>query len=96
LDCIEPQVRRNAAVHQLLRISIQDEDAMATSVLYRKWARQYLAHAEKAPTHGRKCRYLQLAVNNTLCARKLEADTVQDSVERKSAGSAERAPTPEH
>lgn len=69
---------------------------MATSVLYRKWARQYLAHAEKAPTHGRKCRYLQLAVNNTLHARKLEANTTEESAEQVKAGSAERAPTPDH
>jgi hypothetical protein len=68
---------------------------MATSVLYRKWARQCLAHAEKAPTHRRKCRYLQLAVNNTLCARKLEADAAQESAEQVKAGSAEKAPTPE-
>lgn len=69
---------------------------MATSVLHRKWARQYLAHAEKAPTHGRKCRYLQLAVNNTLCARKLEGDATQEPAEQVNAGSAERAPTPKH
>lgn len=69
---------------------------MVTPVLYRKWARQYLAHAESASTRDRKCRYLQLAVNNTLCARKLEAEMIEDSAEEASSGPADSAPTPKH
>lgn len=65
---------------------------MVTSILYRKWAREFLARAEEAQSRNRKCRYLQLAVSNTVCARKLESETTERPTE--GMGSAEKSPTP--
>jgi hypothetical protein len=69
---------------------------MTTPVPHRKWAREFLARAEQAQGHERKCRYLRLAVKNTVCAWKLEADTTEEDVEANSSGSAEDPPTPKH
>lgn len=70
---------------------------MVAPVLHRKWARKYLAHAEQAHDYSRKCRYLQLAIRNTVCAWKLEeADMIQREAEEDSSGSAEDSPTPKH
>jgi hypothetical protein len=46
---------------------------MVTPMLHRRWAREYLAHAERTPQPDRKRRYLRLAVSNTVCAHRLEA-----------------------
>src|SRR5688500_6869687 len=46
---------------------------MVTPMLHRRWAREYLAHAERTPQSDRKRRYLRLAVSNTVCAHRLEA-----------------------
>lgn len=67
---------------------------MVTPVLHRMWAREYLARAERTPQPDRKRRYLRLAVSNTVCAHRLEAQRGQRSVtpanghEEKEAGSA--------
>jgi hypothetical protein len=66
---------------------------MDTPVLHRKWAREYLTRAEHARSNARKCRFLQLAVRNTVDARKLEAQMDGPSNDRK-VGSARRGQTP--
>ena len=48
---------------------------MVTPVVHRKWAREYLARAERVPQSTLKRRYLELAVSNTVCAHRLEAQT---------------------
>ena len=47
---------------------------MVTPVLHRRWAREYLARAERTPQHSRKRHYLRLAVSNTVCAHRLEGE----------------------
>jgi hypothetical protein len=69
---------------------------MVAPVLHRKWAREYLAHAEQAHDYSRKCRYLQLAVRNTVCAWNLEAEEIERESEVNSSGPAEDSPTPKH
>ena len=49
---------------------------MVTPMLHRRWAREYLARAERAPQRNQKRRYLRLAVSNTICAHRLEARTL--------------------
>lgn len=71
---------------------------MVTPVFHRKWARKFLARAERSQSYARKCRYLRLAVSNTLRARKLEKNTIPTAIEGRAqetdAGSAESSPTP--
>jgi hypothetical protein len=69
---------------------------MVTPMLHRKWAREYLAHAERTPQLSRKRRYLRLAVGNTVCAHRLEDDhaTAHASDEHKEEGSAKNWLTP--
>lgn len=43
-----------------------------TPTLHRKWAREYLDRADGAHRPALKLRYLRLAVDNTVCAWKLE------------------------
>ena len=69
---------------------------MLATVLHRKWAREYLARAEQARDRNRKCRYLQLAVRNTVSAWKLEAEKAQGDAQEEGAGSADLSPTPKH
>jgi hypothetical protein len=45
---------------------------MVTPVVHRRWAREYLARAERTPQATLKRRYLRLAVSNTVCAHRLE------------------------
>lgn len=44
-----------------------------TPNLHRKWAREFLDRADSAYQPALKRRYLRLAVDNTVCALKLEA-----------------------
>lgn len=44
-----------------------------TPTLHRKWAREFLDRADSAYPPTLKRRYLRLAVDNTVCALKLEA-----------------------
>jgi hypothetical protein len=46
---------------------------MITPVVYRKWAREYLTRAERAPRPRQKRHFLRLAVSSTVCAQRLEA-----------------------
>jgi len=46
---------------------------MITPVVHRRWAREFLARAERTPKANLKRRYLRLAVSNTVCAHRLEA-----------------------
>ena len=50
---------------------------MITPVLHRRWAREYLARAERTPQRSQKRRFLRLAVSNTVCAHRLEAQRVR-------------------
>jgi hypothetical protein len=67
---------------------------MITPVLHRKWAREFLIRAEREPTRARKCRYLRLAVNNTICAHKLEAQPDDEMKDGREKGSTDTEPTP--
>ena len=66
---------------------------MNTPVLHRKWAREYLTRAEHARSNARKRSFLQLAVNNTVSARKLEAQMDGSSNERMGPAHRGRTPT---
>ena len=46
---------------------------MVTPMIHRRWAREYLARAERTQQPCQKRRYLRLAVSNTMCAHRLEA-----------------------
>lgn len=48
---------------------------MVMPVLHRRWAREYLARADRTQQPNQKRRYLRLAVSNTVCAHRLEAQT---------------------
>jgi hypothetical protein len=52
---------------------------MITPMLHRRWAREYLARAEGTPRHNRKRHYLRLAVSNTVCAHRLEAQAEHEA-----------------
>ena len=52
---------------------------MVTPMIHRRWAREYLARAERTPKATLKRRYLQLAVSNTVCAHRLEGQSEQQS-----------------
>ena len=67
---------------------------MVTPVLHRKWAREFLVRAERAPTRARRYRYLRLAVSNTVCAHKLEARSGNEMKGGGKEGPAETGPTP--
>jgi hypothetical protein len=54
---------------------------MIAATIHRWWAREYLARAQYANNRDRKRRYLQLAVTNTVCARKLEKRAHDDARE---------------
>jgi hypothetical protein len=45
---------------------------MPSPAVHRRWAREFLARAETAPSRNRKLKYLRLAVDNTLRARTIE------------------------
>lgn len=66
---------------------------MITPVIHRKWAREFLARAEDAKHPLHKRRYLSLAVSNTVCARRLEAE---EELPEKRVESAANKPTPEN
>jgi len=68
---------------------------MVAPVLHRKWAREYLTRAQHAGSHTRKCQYLQLAISNTVYARKLEGQEEDPNNETKE-GSAHRRPAPKN
>jgi hypothetical protein len=69
---------------------------MIAPTVHRKWAREFLARAERADDHSRKCSYLRLAVRNTVCAWKLEADAIDGEAEVRNSGAAEDSPPPKH
>jgi hypothetical protein len=46
---------------------------MITPMLHRRWAREYLARADRTQQPNQKRRYLRLAVSNTVHAHRLEA-----------------------
>jgi hypothetical protein len=69
---------------------------MTTPAPHRKWAREFLVRAERAQSHARKRRYLRLAVRNTVCAWKLEAEMSDGEAEANSLGAAEDSPPPKH
>ena len=48
-----------------------------TPTLHRKWAREFLDRADGADRPTLKLRYLRLAVDNTVCALKLEGSHVR-------------------
>jgi hypothetical protein len=48
---------------------------MLPAGIHRKWAREFLARAQQAPSRSRKVKYLRLAVSNSVRAQTLEADT---------------------
>jgi hypothetical protein len=56
-----------------------ERENMIAPVVHRRWAREYLARAERTPQPDRKRRYLRLAVSNTVCAHRLEAQSAQPS-----------------
>jgi hypothetical protein len=47
---------------------------MPSPAVHRRWAREFLARAETAPSRNRKLKYLRLAVDNTLRARTIEQE----------------------
>jgi hypothetical protein len=65
---------------------------MITPVLHRKLARGYLTRAEHARSRARRCRYLRLAISNTICARELEALEEEPSDEVNEEVANERPP----
>jgi hypothetical protein len=69
---------------------------MVSPVVHRKWAREYLARAERAPKRNLKRRYLRLAVSNTVCAHRLEAHVPAAAEEQEKNGSAVNRLTQKH
>jgi hypothetical protein len=67
---------------------------MIAATIHRRWAREYLARAQHATTRDRKRRYLQLAVTNTVCARKLEKCAEESNGDHANNGPAEGRPAP--
>jgi hypothetical protein len=69
---------------------------MVTPVLHRRWAREYLARAERTSQPRRKRHYLRLAVSNTVCAHRLEGErhAAAQTNEQKEGGSARSWLTP--
>jgi hypothetical protein len=50
--------------------------------IHRKWAREFLARAQEAPSRDRKLRLLKLAVSNSVRAQALEAEAKARPPER--------------
>jgi hypothetical protein len=48
---------------------------MLPAAIHRKWAREFLARAQEAPSRARKVKYLRLAVSDSIRAQKVEAET---------------------
>jgi hypothetical protein len=56
-----------------LLFKVKDREVrMPSPAVHRRWAREFLAKAETAASRNRKLKYLRLAVDNTLRARKIE------------------------
>jgi hypothetical protein len=47
---------------------------MLSATIHRRWAREYLARAEQAPSRRRKLNYLRLAVANSVRAQNFESE----------------------
>jgi hypothetical protein len=50
------------------------EQGSLSPVIYRKWAREFLARADAASDRKRKLDYLKLAVTNSMRAQTLESE----------------------
>jgi hypothetical protein len=61
---------------------------MASAVIHRMWAREFLVRAQEAPNRNRKVKYLQLAVSNSVRARRLEGDSEETSAGAKNVSNA--------
>ena len=55
---------------------------MLSAAIHRKWAREYLARAERALSGRRKLNYLRLAVTNNVCAQNIESEAEADQCPR--------------
>jgi hypothetical protein len=73
--CIHVNFATPARHHLLNHHLTEARERMVTPVLHRRWAREYLARADRTQQTSRKRRYLRLAVSNTVCAHRLEAKT---------------------
>jgi len=56
--------------------------AMPSAALHRRWAREFLDHALRAPTRSRKLKYVRLAVNSSVRAQRIEAGDNSATAER--------------
>ena len=54
---------------------------MMSPVLHRRWAREYLARAQQAPSRRRGLDLLRLAVSNSIRAQELEAEATSEPSE---------------
>ena len=52
------------------------------------WAREFLVQAQETPNRNRKVKYLQLAVSNSVQARRLEGDSEETSARAKNISNA--------
>jgi hypothetical protein len=48
---------------------------MLSAAIHRKWAREFLARAQGAPSRARKVKYLRLAVSHSVRAQTVEVET---------------------
>jgi hypothetical protein len=48
---------------------------MLPAAVHRRWAREFLARAQEAPSQAHKVKYLRLAVSNSVRAQTVEAET---------------------
>ncbi len=56
---------------------------MITPMLHRRWAREYLARADRTQQPNQKRRYLRLAVSNTVHAHRLETQALSRPANRQ-------------
>jgi hypothetical protein len=45
-----------------------------SATIHRKWAREFLVRAQEAQSRERAVKYLQFAVDNSVCAQHLESE----------------------
>ena len=53
---------------------------MMSPLIHRRWAREYLARAQRASSRRRKEDFLQRAVSNSVRAQNLEAESVRQGL----------------
>jgi len=54
---------------------------MLPAITYRKWAREYLARAQRAQTRHDQVRMLQMAVKNSVRAQEVESDSAGNGMD---------------